>query len=391
MKRLWSAIFSVVLYAITASQASAALMGYLSDYNNGKVMRLDSDGTVTPLANVFAADGAALDSSGNLYVGSGTTIQKVTPAGSASTFTSGSVTYDGHVAFDAAGNLFAASEVNDLINKITPGGAVSTFASGFSPSPVGEAFDASGNLFVSLYDSANPSGSSIVRITPGGPVTFASGLNTANGLAFDASGNLFVASEYSNSIYKITPGGLVSTFVTNPLLNGPYALAFDGAGNLYSANYFDGSVSKISPAGAVSKFASSGLGQGLAGIVVLRGGPDTDGDGIPDSWDNCPYTVNPDQKDSGGINTTVPDGIGDACQCGDVNNDGIVTIADKTILSRSLAGLGPYGSVVAMPGFSKCDVSGDGLCNLGDKTVISRALAALAPAIQQSCTAAVPH
>lgn len=35
--------------------------------------------------------------------------------------------------------------------------------------------------------------------------------------------------------------------------------------------------------------------------------PDTDGDGIPDSRDNCPTTVNPDQGDSD------RDGIGDAC------------------------------------------------------------------------------
>jgi len=120
--------------------------------------------------------------------------------------------------------------------------------------------------------------------------------------------------------------------------------------------------------------------------------PDTDGDEIPDLYDNCPYTANPDQKDSGGVGSgSPPDGIGDACQCGDVNGDGIVDLSDKTILSRSLAGLGPYGSVAAMPGFSKCDVNGDGLCNLGDKTVISRALAGLAPGIQQKCTAAIPH
>ena len=34
---------------------------------------------------------------------------------------------------------------------------------------------------------------------------------------------------------------------------------------------------------------------------------DTDGDGIPDVIDNCPFTYNPDQRDSDG------DGIGDAC------------------------------------------------------------------------------
>jgi sugar lactone lactonase YvrE len=268
MKRLWCAIASAVLFS--ASQSSAALLGYLSDYNNGKVMTLDSGGTVTPLANVFAASGAALDSSGNLYVGSGTTIQKITPAGAVSPFATGAITYNGHVAFDTAGNLYASSGSSNLISKITPAGAVSTFASGFSPpQPTGLAFDASGNLFAALYDSGSPTGSKVVKITPAGVVTpFASGLNTANGLAFDASGNLFVASQYSTSIYKITPAGAVSTFATDPLLNGPRALAFDGVGNLYSANYFNGSVSKISPAGAVTPFASSGLGQGLSGIAV---------------------------------------------------------------------------------------------------------------------------
>lgn len=34
---------------------------------------------------------------------------------------------------------------------------------------------------------------------------------------------------------------------------------------------------------------------------------DSDGDGVPDSSDNCPYTANPDQYDSDG------DGIGDEC------------------------------------------------------------------------------
>jgi hypothetical protein len=38
------------------------------------------------------------------------------------------------------------------------------------------------------------------------------------------------------------------------------------------------------------------------------GETDTDGDGIPDSHDNCPNTFNPDQADADG------DGIGDVCQ-----------------------------------------------------------------------------
>src|SRR5881396_2689584 len=39
----------------------------------------------------------------------------------------------------------------------------------------------------------------------------------------------------------------------------------------------------------------------------VSAGPDSDGDGVPDSQDNCPLIPNPDQQDTDG------DGIGDAC------------------------------------------------------------------------------
>jgi hypothetical protein len=131
---------------------------------------------------------------------------------------------------------------------------------------------------------------------------------------------------------------------------------------------------------------------------------DTDSDGVPNPptgyfpntttgnnhgypilgyFDNCPFAANTNQKDS------VGNRIGDACRCGDVNNDGLVSAPDKTIISRSLAGLGPFGSVGSMPGFTKCDVNGDGLCSVADKTIISRFLANLGPGITEQCHAAV--
>jgi hypothetical protein len=58
---------------------------------------------------------------------------------------------------------------------------------------------------------------------------------------------------------------------------------------------------------------------------------DSDGDGIADSEDNCPYTYNPDQADSNG------DGRGDACELADTptpvppdaDNDGIPDAVDN--------------------------------------------------------------
>lgn len=46
-------------------------------------------------------------------------------------------------------------------------------------------------------------------------------------------------------------------------------------------------------------------------------GPDSDGDGIPDGWDNCPQVPNPDQADRDGT------GVGDACDgCHDGSDRG---------------------------------------------------------------------
>src|SRR6266481_6094997 len=51
--------------------------------------------------------------------------------------------------------------------------------------------------------------------------------------------------------------------------------------------------------------------------AALATGPDTDGDGIPDSQDNCPFIPNPGQQDTDG------DGIGDVCDnCPSIPNPG---------------------------------------------------------------------
>jgi len=52
------------------------------------------------------------------------------------------------------------------------------------------------------------------------------------------------------------------------------------------------------------------------------GGGDSDGDGIPDEYDNCPYDFNPDQTDTDG------DGAGDACD-GDDDDDGVADPEDN--------------------------------------------------------------
>ena len=85
---------------------------------------------------------------------------------------------------------------------------------------------------------------------------------------------------------------------------------------------------------------------------------DTDGDGIPDSRDNCINVKNPDQRDSDG------DGYGDACDA-DVNNDGIVNSLDLSIVKAA------FGS----RGASRADLNGDGSVNALDLAIVRRLFA----------------
>ncbi len=112
---------------------------------------------------------------------------------------------------------------------------------------------------------------------------------------------------------------------------------------------------------------------------------DLDGDGVEDTADNCPYFPNPGQSDVGGVGAAAPpDGIGDACQCGDVSGNGRVTTADATLITRSL--LVPPTATLARPDL--CDVNGNGACTTADAVITTRSL--LVPpttTIQQACPA----
>jgi hypothetical protein len=106
-----------------------------------------------------------------------------------------------------------------------------------------------------------------------------------------------------------------------------------------------------------------------------------DGDLVEDALDACPLT--PDaQADTGRIGGPGPDGVGDMCQCGDVDDDGDVDDEDVLAFRRELAGLTP-GIASAL----KCDASADDLCDLLDVVRIRLALEGLPPGIAQRCDA----
>jgi len=69
--------------------------------------------------------------------------------------------------------------------------------------------------------------------------------NSPNGVAIDGSGNLYVADTDNDTIRKVTPAGVVTTFAGNAgnsgsadgagsaaQFNSPYGVAVDGSGNV---------------------------------------------------------------------------------------------------------------------------------------------------------------
>jgi hypothetical protein len=112
-------------------------------------------------------------------------------------------------------------------------------------------------------------------------------------------------------------------------------------------------------------------------------GSNTDNDAHPDDGpDVCQGS--PDNEDSGGLGAgSPPDGIGNACQCGDVEPDGIVELAgDVARMRAALAGSAALAAADAL----RCSVegaidatpSGVGLrrdCSIADVAVLRRLLA----------------
>jgi hypothetical protein len=104
---------------------------------------------------------------------------------------------------------------------------------------------------------------------------------------------------------------------------------------------------------------------------------DTDSDGVPDMDDNCPFVSNNSQTNSD------PLPAGDACQCGDVNNSGIVDGLDGQIARENLVGSALSGSFDP----ERCNVIGTSDCGVDDIFVINRAAQGLPVSLQNICDA----
>ena len=211
----------------------------------------------------------------------------------------------------------------------------------------------------------------------------------------------FAASRVYDGASQGVAAGVDLIGVYRNLSTGHLLLSFDGTGTLGGVAFSARDVLDWNPATSVYALAYDGAALGWpngAKLADVSGFPvDGDGDGAFDYADDCPYVANPTQSDVGGVGPgSPPDGIGDACQCGEVDADGRVLQLDLAAIRAGLT-----GAAAGVSAAQRCNVTGPvdaallptGMradCNVADVAVIARALAGQKPGVQQVCQSALP-
>ena len=265
------------LYSVMVSNASSSAV------SSAVPISVVTGYTVTTLslAGLNAPRALAADSTGNLYLGDGTVVRKLSPAGALTTLP-GNFRFVGGLATDSAGNVYVSDSSANVVSKIAADGKVSVLAGG-GPSTVsfrhlsGLSVDASGNLYVA--DAGN---CTIDKITPAGVVTIIAGapqeygksdgvgsaarFSSPEATAVDRNGGIFVVDGGNNILRRIDANGRVTTLIGRDSGNEdgtaglaglyrPSAAAIDAAGNLYIADSANHLVRKLTPEGAVVTLA----------------------------------------------------------------------------------------------------------------------------------------
>lgn len=159
--------------------------------------------------------------------------------------------------------------------------------------------------------------------------------NFVGSVRTDPTGTIWVCDASNNTIRKVTPAGVVTTYAGSPgvagstdgttsaaRFNGPAGVGIDAAGNIYVAEAQNYTIRKITPAGIVST---------LAGTAGVRG--HADGTGAAASF----YDPENLALDSAG-NIYVADGLGNSVR--KVTPAGVVTTLAGSATAGSADGTG---------------------------------------------------
>ncbi|HEY1655592.1 MAG TPA: hypothetical protein VGF86_10785 [Candidatus Tumulicola sp.] len=138
--------------------------------------------------------------------------------------------------FDAAGDLFVASQPGNVTEYVAPyTGPPATIVVGINH-PQALAVDARNDLFVANGSATN----TVTEYAPpysGAPIaTVSSGINDPVSVGLDGSANLFVANQAANTVTVYSAPYNGSPIVLSSGLNAPNSLAVDGRGNVFVSN-----------------------------------------------------------------------------------------------------------------------------------------------------------
>lgn len=303
---------------------------YIADSGSNRVRKVSPSGAISTVAGTNAAGdysgdggpatsarlgnptGVAVDTFGNLYIGSQNSgrIRKVSSGGTIVTVAGGGAGDGGLGSFagfvlpvavtqDSDGNTYIGDYSDNRIRKIARDGRVSTVAgtgaAGFSgdggPATAAQinapgqiTVDASGNLYFVDYRNNR-----VRKVAPNGIITTVAGngvsghtgdggtatnasLSLPAGVVVGLSGNLYIADSTYGLIRQVSPSGTITTVVgtgspgfsgdggpaTGAQLNNPQGLALDASGNLYIADYGNNRVRKLAPNGIITTVAGTG-------------------------------------------------------------------------------------------------------------------------------------
>jgi uncharacterized repeat protein (TIGR01451 family) len=298
---------------------------FVADTYNNRIRKISTGGVITTVAgtgaigfngdhipatqaNLGTPYAIAVDSAGNLYMGSNFDhrLRMVTPDGMISTIAGdGASGYGGDggaaisaplygwsegIAVDPAGNVYFSDA--DRIREVSKG-IITTIAGGGTGDGGAAPFagmvntgflatDSGGNVYFSAENRVR-------KVTPAGAISTLAGtgvtgnagdggpavsaqLNNSNGIAFDASGNLFIADTGNNTVRKVSAAGTISTVAGNgspgysgdlgpataAQLNTPTGVAVDASGNLFIADTYNQVVRKVDATGKIKTYAGVG-------------------------------------------------------------------------------------------------------------------------------------
>jgi sugar lactone lactonase YvrE len=312
--------YILLLICLFAVKGSAQI---ITTYAGNGIPGLSGNGGLAKSAELYVANGIAVDDSGNVYFSDiyNNMVRKVNTSGIITAFAgTGVAGYSGDggqataaklykptgVALDRDGNVYIPEFGNNCVRKVTPAGIISTVVgntvAGYSgdggPATAAELnqpwhviVDRIGNIYIAdgfvnevirKVDTfgiiTTFAGNGVAGYAgDGGPATSAE-LIDPSGLAVDTFGNVYIADVDNQRIRMVNAAGIITTvagngtpgyagdggLATNAEIASPSDVAFGPDGSMYITDESNDRIRKVSPNGVITTVAGSGI-QGYGG------------------------------------------------------------------------------------------------------------------------------